>query len=149
MSDRRFTFRLERVRALREREEDLAREHLAAAMLVRQDGQMRLEAAVRRLSGENAVQRATSPATGNDLVGAQAYLEHLQQTREAAALELDRREAEVEARHGALVQAARGRQVLERLKDRRHAEHAAEAARRESAELDEMALVVHRRGGRA
>jgi len=83
--------------------------------------------------------------TGAELLASQAWLDRLEQTRQAAELELDRREAEVDARRTALVQAARERHALERLASRKRAEHALEAGRRESAELDELALAAHRR----
>jgi flagellar protein FliJ len=89
-------------------------------------------------------------ATGDDLVAAQAYLEQAQRTREARALELDRRDTEVAARRDALTEAARDRQVLERLKERRREDHNRESERRAGDALDELALGVHRRrSGRA
>jgi flagellar FliJ protein len=83
--------------------------------------------------------------SGADLIATQAWLDRMERAREAAALELDRRETEVEARHTALVQAARERHALERLREKRAADHALESARRESAELDELAAAGHRR----
>ena len=79
-----FTFRLERIRALREREEDQAKEEYATSL------RERLESA-------------------------------------------------------ALLEAARERSALDRLRARRAAEHGRAAARRESAELDELAIRAHRR----
>jgi flagellar FliJ protein len=79
-------------------------------------------------------------------VARQLFLERTEREREAASLDLDRREAEVEARRRALANAARDRQVLERLKERRRADHKLATARAEGAVLDEMALSVHRRG---
>jgi flagellar FliJ protein len=49
----------------------------------------------------------------------------------------------------ALQNAAREREVLERLKERRRTEYVREAERREGAVLDEMAITMHRREGRA
>ena len=83
-----------------------------------------------------------SPPSGDQLVAAQAYLERTEQERRAAELELGRREAEVDARRTALQPAARERQVLERLKDRRKADHVRELDRREGVLLDEMAMVA-------
>ena len=143
-----FTFRLERVRALRERAEDQAKEEYAASLAHRLEGVAMLRAAADQR--EAAFRTAVAPAqdvgaTGNDLLASQAWLDRLERAREAAALELDRREAEVDARHTALVHAARERHALERLRERRSADHALEAGRRESAELDELALAGHRR----
>ena len=147
MSPPAFTFRLERVRALRERTEDLAREDLAASLSLRREGEGMLQLAESRLEDARGLQRgrAAAPLTGEDLRAAQAYLEQTERMRQAAAHELDRREVEVEARRGALETAARERQVLERLKERRLAEHKQEAARVESGLLDEMATARFRR----
>lgn len=142
-----FTFRLERVRALRERTEDMAKEELAASMHQRVQGQSLLAAAEARLEDARSTRRFSTsvPASGTELLAAQAYLERIERLRQAAELDLDRHDAEVDARRVALEQAARERQVLERLKSRRRAEHDAEAARLEGATLDELALSVHRR----
>ncbi len=149
MSPPAFTFRLERVRALRERSEDLAREELAASLSLRVQGEGMLRSAEYRLEEARELKRGHrgAPLTGEDLRAAQAYLEQTERMREAAALDLERREADVEAHRGALEAAARERQVLERLKDRRHAEHKVEAARVESGLLDEMATTRFRRAG--
>jgi flagellar FliJ protein len=144
-----FQFRLERVRALRERVEDQAREELAASLSTRLKGEAMLHAASETFSdAQNARRtRSTSGVAGHELAAIQAYLERAERARHAAELELDRRDAEVDARRSALQDAARDRQVLERLKERRHDEHVREAARVEGALLDEMALTAHRRAG--
>jgi len=46
-----------------------------------------------------------------------------------------------------LAVAARDRQAIDKLKERRKAEHDAEWARRSQNTLDELALAVYRRGG--
>jgi flagellar export protein FliJ len=93
-----FTFRLERVRAVRERLEDQAKEDLAASLSQRLKGEAMLRAATDDLDSARAarVETLTGGVTsGTDIVAAQAYLEHAQRTREARALELDRRDTEV------------------------------------------------------
>jgi flagellar FliJ protein len=146
-----FQFRLERVRALRESAEEQAREDLAASLAVRMKGEAMLEAAADEVSGAHHARRGASGVnlSGAELVALQTYLERAERQRESAALELDRREAEVDARRVALTQRSQERQVLERLKDRRRADHNREMDRREGALLDEMALVAHRRMGAA
>ncbi len=146
-----FKFRLERVRALRESVEDQAKEELAASLSVRMKGEAMLEAASESFAHAKATRRGATEiaASGDQLVAAQAYLERTEQARLAAELELDRREAEVDARRTALQSAARERQVLERLKERRKADHIRELDRREGVLLDEMAIVGHRRRERA
>jgi flagellar FliJ protein len=146
-----FNFRLERVRALREREEEHAREELASSLAVRMKGEAMLRAAQEDVDGAQQVRRQSSTAalSGAELLALQAYLERAERVQESAALELDRREAEVDARRAALATRAQERQVLERLKDRRRADHNREHDRREGVLLDEMALAAHRRAGAA
>jgi flagellar protein FliJ len=149
VENRPFHFRLERIRAVRERIEEQAKEELAASLTHRLKGEAMLRAATDELTSARArrVETLTAgTATGDELIAAQAYLEQAQRTREARALELDRRDTEVAARREALTVAARERQVLERLKERRREDHARESERRAGAALDELALGVHRRG---
>jgi flagellar protein FliJ len=146
-----FTFRLERVRALRERAEDLAKEEYASSLAHRLEGAAMLRATAEHRDRARAAARpaADDALSGTDLLASQAWLERLERARQAAELELDRRDAEVEARRTALVHAARERHALERLHQRRRDEHALESARREGAELDELALAAHRRRSHA
>jgi flagellar FliJ protein len=150
VENRPFAFRLERVRAVRERIEDQAKEELAASLSQRLKGETMLRAAMDELEsarGSRVEALTAGVATGSDLLAAQAYLEQAQRTRESRALELDRRDTEVAARRQALTAAARERQVLERLKERRRADHVRESERLAGATLDELALGVHRRAG--
>ena len=142
-----FTFKLERVRALREQTEERAKEELAASLALRLRGEAMLTAASESVDAARNTQRetATSPVSGQDLQAAQAYLERVERERESAAIAMYRTDAEVEARCNLLQTAAREREVLERLKERRRAEHKREADRAEGAALDEMALGIHRR----
>jgi flagellar FliJ protein len=144
-----FTFRLERVRSLRERAEEHAREELARELQLRLRGEALLHEATHavsaaRVTGRGAFERFGT--TGADLIAAQAFMERAERDRREAALDLDRQDAEVEARRRALTEAAREREAIDRLKQRRKAEHEREVARREQIALDEVALAVHRRG---
>jgi flagellar FliJ protein len=142
-----FTFRLERVRALRERAEDLAKEEYASSLAHRLEGAAMLRAAAEQRDQARAAARPAQDLalSGTDLLASQAWLERVERARQAAELELDRREAEVDARRTALVNAARERHALERLRERSAAEHALETSRREGYELDELAAAGHRR----
>jgi flagellar protein FliJ len=142
-----FTFKLERVRALREQHEERAKEELAASLALRLKGEAMLTAASENVDAARNTQReaAAAPVSGHDLQAAQAYLERAERDRESASINLYRSDAEVEARRNLLQAAAREREVLERLKERKRAEHKREADRLEGAALDEMALGVHRR----
>ncbi|MEA2450527.1 MAG: flagellar protein FliJ [Thermoleophilaceae bacterium] len=147
-----FQFRLERVRALRESAEEQAQEELANSLAIRLKGEAMLRAAAENVSGARDEARRRNSSTdlsGSDLIAVQAYMERAERARESAALELDRREAEVDARRAALTQRSQERQVLERLKERRAEDHRVETERREGAQLDEMALSMHRRAGAA
>jgi flagellar protein FliJ len=85
----------------------------------------------------------TLPAT--HLAASNAYLERLAGRRAVAVRELNASRGEVDERRRELESAARERQALDRLRDRRHAEHRREAGRSESARNDELALAGHRR----
>jgi flagellar FliJ protein len=120
-------------------------------MTVRMKGEQMLQAAAESVSGAHRARRQSSAAdlSGAELIALQSYLESAERARESAALELDRRQAEVDARRAALAARSQERQVLERLKERRRDDHNREMDRRESVLLDEMALNAHRRAGAA
>ena len=146
--DRPFRFRLERVRAIKERIEDQAKEELASSLAARHKAEEALQAAAERVDDARSAHRhklAAGRASPRELMALQAYSERVERVRRAAALDLDRCRQEVEARRTALEAAVRERQVLERLKDRQRAHHVLESARLEGAAVDEMALTIHRR----
>jgi flagellar FliJ protein len=140
-------FRLERVRGLRERAEDEAREAYARTLQHHARGAAELARAAERVGGARGAHRAAlgGPVAAAELLAHQAFLERTERAEQAAELEAHRRDAELEAAAGTLRHAARERQVLERLKERQLAAHRREAERREAAALDELALAVHRR----
>jgi flagellar FliJ protein len=135
---------LERVREVRAHEEDLAREAFAASLSLRARGAALLADAQARAAAarEDAISD-TTPRSGAELIATQAWLERTQRSQEQAALELDRREAELEARRVALASAGQRRQVLDKLKERKAEAHRLETARREASILDEVALAGH------
>jgi flagellar FliJ protein len=142
-----FRFRLERVRALRERREDAAKEELAGAMLRHRRCEEEVQAAAQRIARARAAQvDATQLRTSaSDLVARQAYLERAERAHQATRQNLQRHELELAQRREALTQAARERQALERLKEHRRADHEREAARQEGLMLDEIAINGYRR----
>jgi flagellar protein FliJ len=142
-----FRFRLERVRALRERREDAAKEELAGAMLRHRRCEEEVQAAADRIARARAAQVDTTrlPASANDLMAHQAYLERAERAHQATRQSLQRQEVELLQRREALTQAARDRQALERLKENRRVEHEREVARQEGLMLDEIALNGYRR----
>ena len=142
-----FRFRLERVRALRERREDAAKEELAGAMLRHRRCEEEVEAAAARIANARAAQvDATRVASSaSEMLARQAYLERAERAHQATRVDLQRQEIELANRREALTQAARDRQALERLKEQRRADHDREVARREGLILDEIALNGFRR----
>jgi flagellar protein FliJ len=142
-----FVFSLERVREVRAHEEDMAREAFAASLSLRARGVALLaDAQARAAAAREQAVAETTPRSGAALISAQAWLERVQRSQEQAALELDRRSAELEQRRVALASAGQRRQVLERLKDRKRRAHHVETIRREAVDLDEIALNGHVRG---
>ena len=144
MSTARFRFGLERVREIRAHDEDRAKEAFAATLAERARGAALLAAAAQQLDHAQASRRGGAPtASGQDLVSMQAYLDRVEQSRRDAERELAQSEAALLERRRQLTEASRRRQALDRLKERRAAEHAAEAARREGVMLDEIAISAH------
>ncbi|MGH2944397.1 MAG: hypothetical protein ACRDLN_16675, partial [Solirubrobacteraceae bacterium] len=73
MTARPFQFRLERVRALRERAEQMRAEELAASVAHKQRGEEQLQAAAQRVDQARDVRRGAASASGADLLSMQAY----------------------------------------------------------------------------
>ena len=147
MATKAFRFRLERVRELRQRVEDEAKEELARSMTERARWAERADLASAQARSAFAAQRS-SIGTGLDvpaILAHQAFVDRADREQHAAEMDLSRQDAEVQARRGALAEAARERQVLEKLKQRQAALHRREAERREAAHIDELALAMHRR----
>jgi flagellar protein FliJ len=142
-----FRFRLERVRALRERAEDEAKEAFAGAMQERLRSEREMEDAARRVAEACAAQlEATgAPISATELLARQAYLERSERAHQTSQEDLNRRDHTVEQRREELTEAARDRQALERLKENRRTEFLREQARIEAADLDEIALNGFRR----
>jgi flagellar FliJ protein len=142
-----FRFRLERVRALRERREDAAKQELAGALVRHRRCEEEMQAAAARIASAHAAQvdatRLLSSAT--DLLARQAYLERAERAHQATRQDLHRQELELTQRREMLMKAAQERQALERLKENQRATHEREAARQEGMMLDEIALNGFRR----
>jgi flagellar FliJ protein len=150
VTGRPFRFRLERVHDIRRQAERGAQEDLAAA-LGKQAGEERsldlVDATIADArDGFRAVAAGCGEALpGPELAATNAYLERLAGRRAVAVRQLNASRGEVDQRRNDLELAARERQALDRLRDRRHAEHVREAGRSESAQNDELALAGHRR----
>jgi flagellar FliJ protein len=144
MSTPRFKFGLERVRELRAHDEDRAKEAFAASLEQRVRGAAQLADAARQLGEAQELQRREALGrSGTDLAAMQLWLERVEQSRHDAERRLHADDAELLHRRGQLTEASRRRQALDKLKERRAAEHALAAARAEGAFLDEIALNAH------
>ena len=136
-----FRFRLERVRAVRERKEKLAKQELAEAISRRSSTEADLRSSDADLEHARAEQRtAAEPRTvsATDLLARQAFVERIEAQRGVHAHALKQREAEVADRDAKLAAAASEHEMLNRLRERRRGEHNREAARREQGVLDEI-----------
>jgi flagellar FliJ protein len=142
-----FRFRLERVRALRERHEDAAKEALAGAMVQHRRCADAVALAAEQVAQARTAQleAASTSISATELVARQAYLEKAEKVHQAGRRELYRHEMELNRRRDALTEAAKERQALERLKERRRRDHEKEAARLEGLVLDEIAINGFRR----
>jgi flagellar FliJ protein len=142
-----FRFRLERVRALRERREDAAKQELAGAMLRHRRCEEEVEAASARIASARAAQMdaARLPSSATDFMARQAYLERAERAHQVTRQDLQRHELELAQRREVLMKASQERQALERLKENRRAEHEREQARKEGMMLDEIAINGFRR----
>ena len=145
-----FRFRLERVRAVRERREKLARQELARAIAERSErpGAARGRRGAPRARPRTSAQRrrAAASISSHELIARQAFLERAEEQRGQRARELDFREAEVRARDEQLVTAASEHEMLKRLRERRLGEHEREVARVEGIAIDEIASARNRNG---
>jgi flagellar FliJ protein len=151
VTERPFRFRLERLRWLRQQAERSAQEELAASLGRQRSDERSLREIEATIAGARESERAAAapsdpPRSGSELAAANAYLERLAGRRALAARELAASSGEVDERRRSLQLAARERRALDRLRDRRRAEHSLEATRSEGAQLDELALAAHRRG---
>ncbi len=140
-----FRFRLERIRALRERSEDEAKLQLAGAMARRQECEQQVTAAAESVVNARKAQLETGPSSSTDLLSRQAYLERTENAHRSTLADLKRHEKEVAGRRSELTEAARDRQALEHLKAHRLADHLRETARRDAVALDEIAINGFRR----
>ena|ERR1700728_721192 len=138
-----FRFRLERVRSVRERAEDLAKQELAQAISRRSDTEAELRAAEVQLERAHIEQRADTAEAGTlgseELLARQAFLERVEAQRGTHASELRQREEEVADRDAQLTTAAAQHEMLKRLRERQRVEHERQEASREQGALDEIA----------
>jgi flagellar protein FliJ len=138
-----FRFRLERVRAVRERAEKLAKQDLAEAISRRSSTEQELRATEANIAQAHVEQRSAAavpgPVSAGELQVRQSFLERIEAQRNGHAHELAQREAEVAERDAKLTTAASEHEMLNRLRERHRGEHDREAARVERNSIDEIA----------
>lgn len=138
-----FRFRLERVRAVRERAETLAKQDLAAAISRRSSAEQELRATEANIEQAYVEQRSAAadpgPVSAEELQVRQSFLERIEAQRSGHARELADRDLDVAERDAKLTVAASEHEMLNRLRDRHRGEHDREAARVERNSLDEIA----------
>jgi len=143
-----FRFRLERVRALHERNEQHARRELARAIGELSESEDALRETNSELARAQEVHRtagAGGTLSGADMRASQAFLERIETKRAIGTQAVHRSAGEVADRGEDFSRAAQKHKMLERLKERRRGEHMREVARREGQMLDEIALDRFRR----
>jgi flagellar FliJ protein len=137
---KRFSFRLESVRALREQAEEQAKAELGR--------ELALEAALRGRVDDAVIRLRQAAVSGNgngfDFAARQAYIERCERDIVAARHALAQGTMRVAQRRAQLAEAARERETLERLKNRHRDEHDAEGRRAEEAVLSEVGLSMFR-----
>jgi flagellar FliJ protein len=138
---KRFSFRLESVRALREQAEEQAKAVLGRELALEAECAAAVAAAADRLAQAAA---AGAEGCGSDFAARQAYVERCERLLAAAQLELALAKNRVEDRRRALTEASREREMLDRLRTKHLAVHQAEASRAEEAMLSEVGLTMFR-----
>jgi len=146
-----FHFRLQPILEIRENAEQKAKEQLAETLAARSHGKEMLRTAhdLVEQADTAARQKAAEPVSAAELAAQQMWRERLERYRMAADQNVEQAEQEVMVSRGALVEAHRKRATLDRLKELRHEAHAADMARREASEADEIAARQHHARRRA
>ncbi len=141
MSGVAYRFRLERVRSLRARHEEQAKQNFATALQMRQRSrELEAHAQEQIIEARRGQLRAGGQAgASGDLRAHQLYLERMEHAHRTALEELARHEQALVQRRVALTRASQDLEALERLKEKGLADHNREAARVEQNLLDEIA----------
>jgi len=131
----RYRFRLESVLRVRRAEEELARQELARA-----NARLRAAMETHRVEAQRygELRTVSGEVESVAFMRERAYAELAAATVEAARQVMDAAAAEAAARYVSWTEAARLVAALERLDDRRRAEHRLEEQRAEVAESDDM-----------
>lgn len=148
---RRFQFRLEVVRRLRESQRDGQRRLLADRAAAVRDAQSRITGLHGRVEEDVRASRAAQRTRRLDADTLRVRLLHrgwLHRKIDEAAAVLSDAQAALTDQRTRLVEADRRLKTLEKLRDRQLGRHRTQEARRERAASDETALLLHLRRGR-
>ena len=131
-----YRFRLERVRALRERREEQVKQEFALALQARAHRQDEVARTRARIASARSEQLH---AAADDLRAHQSYTERLEHALELELENLARCEVELSERRVELTKASQDLEALDRLKHKGLDDHNRETARVEQNTLDEIA----------
>jgi flagellar export protein FliJ len=146
---RRFRFPLEAVLTVRKRQENQALERYGAAVRGHREAAAAVSSAERDLLEAWGGFRVEMEGgcDGARLACQRAQCQALDLRGRKARERLRQAEQEMRASHEGLIEARRQREVVEKLEERAHREHARERQREEARFLDELALQRCRVGG--
>jgi flagellar export protein FliJ len=141
MTKRRFHFKLEPLRTLRENAEQNAMRELAGELEHASSLRSELSSAEQRLlAARDPLGRSSSAA---ELAVQQVYVERVERELDAARQRAVVQDGHVEQTRARLASAVRERQTLDRLEERRRAAHDLEARRADRNDADEVSLMSH------
>jgi flagellar export protein FliJ len=144
MTKRRFTFKLQPLRAVRKHAELAAMRDLAGELRHADELRDELGSAQARLQDARPAE-VESGLTAADLAVRQAYVERIEREIAVAESRVALQEGHVEASRSRLETAARERETVDKLETRSRAAHDAETRRLERVANDEISLQMHGR----
>ncbi len=139
---KRFRFRLEPVLTLRQRSEDMQRRVVADRLrdLLRgREAMMELRRGVADAISQTRRDRVEERLDIAAALQGQRWRLHLARRIARQQADIDRIQSALRADREELARRSKDRKALETLRDRKHAEHVTEQARREQMEMDEIA----------
>jgi flagellar export protein FliJ len=142
MSARRFIFALEPLRTVREHAEQVAMRDLAGELRHADALRTELQSTEQRLDAARDGHREVT-LTAVELAAQQLYLERVEREVADAKYRAQLQDGHVEATRERLQEAARDRQQVDRLAERRRAEHDRGERRRERDDGDEISIQMH------
>jgi flagellar export protein FliJ len=142
MRSRRFSFALEPLRTVREHAEQVAMRDLAGELRQADAIRHELRSTEERLDAARTGE-AEAPLTAVELAARQLYLERVERELAETRVRAEVQEGHVAAMRERLQVAARDREQVDRLAERRRAEHERKERRRERDAGDEISIQMH------